>query len=120
MNVDVITTEGNITVPAERLTDDLAITPSIGQDEDGALELGAFNVTHLPTGRSLTTPACIGCTRDAARAIVEIGLDWSAITADESANWSKGLSDDTKEALRDAVIKAAVCDGLSCKDWSEC
>ncbi|WP_433651062.1 hypothetical protein ACQP2C_00015 [Micromonospora zamorensis] len=98
----IVTDKGTLTVPCEPINDWLAITPVTGLTDDGQPVLGGtFTVTHLPTGTTLGDgDACINCCRASGRKFASLTTaDWSALNADNAADWLAALSHDDRQAF---------------------
>ncbi|MDH6460152.1 hypothetical protein M2302_000303 [Micromonospora sp. A200] len=98
----ITTDSGTLTVPCEPINDWLAITPATGKTDDGRPVLGGtFTITHLATGATIADgDACINCCRASGRKLASLQTaDWSALTANNAADWFAGLSEDDRHTL---------------------
>lgn len=115
--VVVNTNSGPVTVPCEPINDWLAITPMFGMDRDGNTNLdGGFTVTHRQTGLALAEgPGCIECCRWSGRMLANTGIDWSALTSENSLEFSVGWSTEDKTAVAVARALEWGCDAEVCE-----
>lgn len=120
--VTVHTDSGDVAVPCEPVGDWLAITPAFGMDEDGNTFLqGGFTITHVPTGNDLSDgPGCIECCRRAAKALIETGVDWGALTGDDYGQATfESWSPEVREAVTLARLVEFCCDAEGCEPGEE-
>lgn len=115
----ITTDSGPVVVPCEPISDALAITPAFGMDEHGKTMLGGnFLITHLPSGRHISDgPGCINCCRSAGRALMELGIDWSAADAENIDALIKSWSPELLRAVAEARTVAWSCDADYCAPW---
>lgn len=113
----VHTDSGNLTTPCEPVNEWLAITPEIGMEEDGTSRLiGAFVVTHRPTGTVLTEGGgCIECARLAGRELAALDVDWSTLTSDYAEAWFAELPQDVKYRFWEVRPVEWACDAEPCE-----
>jgi hypothetical protein len=114
--VVINTNSGPVAVPCEPINDWLAITPMFGMDADGNTNLvGGFTVTHRPTGMWLAEgPGCIECCRWSGRMLASTGIDWSALTSENSLEFSTGWSVEDTTAVAVARALEWGCDAEVC------
>jgi hypothetical protein len=113
----IATDSGDVTVICEPVTDELAITPTFGMDNEGrTLLTGHFTLTHRITGQSVSDgDGCIHCCRAVAGEIAAMGLDWVAAAWDGAA-FVAALTQDQRRHLATVSALEWMCDQEPCHE----
>lgn len=113
----IATDSGQLTIPCEPINEWIAITPVLGMDKDGNAFLGTFTITHRPTGSTLGDgDACINCCRASGRKFASLpSADWSALTADNAAEWLASLTEEDRQTFHLYRALEWGCDAEYCE-----